>query len=145
MGEEFENLSSRIPNLDAALAQRIAARNGADTSTTPAPGTFDPYQALLKRKSNPQETLSPELPQWPGEDVKQLADFCQKHGIVGFSNGKMSPIAALAMLKKQVGDYSGVALEDRIPEGYEKAGTVSGYGANYPYSEAMKKKQILHG
>jgi hypothetical protein len=35
-------------------------------------------------------------------------------------------------------------MENRIVNGYEKRGTHSGYGANYPYNDAINKKQILH-
>ena len=83
---------------------------------------------------------------WPDEDVKKLQDYCTKMGVCGFSSGKMQPLVALALLKKQFGDdYTGVPLEDRIPEGYNKRETISNYSPNYPYTEAMRKKQILHG
>lgn len=143
MSDEF----SQLPDMNAMLAQRIAAKKADATGTTPAPGTFDPYQAMLARKSGkPVEPTLPEAQQWPEEDVKLLQDYCQKMGIVGFNSGRMNPIAALALLKKQIGDdYSNVPLNERVPAGYEKIGTKSQSGPNYPYGEAMKKKQILHG
>jgi hypothetical protein len=142
MSEEFP----QMPDMAAVLAQRIAAKK-AETTGQPAPGTFDPYQAMLDRKAGkPIEQKLPEVQQWPEEDVKTLQDYCTKMGIVGFNSGRMNPIAALAMLKKRFGDdYTGVPLDERLPHGYEKMGTKSQHGPNYPYSEAMKKKQILHG
>jgi hypothetical protein len=141
MSEEFRD----IGDIQSMLAARIASRKADVAGTVPPPGTFDPYQALLKKQANtPTEVDTSIVQQWPEEDVKKLQDFCQRNGIVGFNSGKMSPIAALAMLKQMVGDYSNVPLEERVPEGYEKAGTKSTYGPNYPYGEAMKKR-LLHG
>ena len=136
---------SEIPDMASMLAQRIAAKKG--ISHTSAPGTFDPYQAMLDRKvGKPIDAVIPEAQQWPEEDVKRLQDYCTKMGIIGFNSGRMHPIAALSMLKKQFGqDFTDVPLEDRLPEGYEKIGTKSSYGPNYPYSAAIQKKQVLHG
>jgi hypothetical protein len=143
MSEDFPQL----PDMGAMLAQRIAAKKADATGAQPAPGTFDPYQAMLDRKAGkPIEQKIPEVQQWPEEDVQKLQDYCKKMGIVGFNSGRMHPIAALAMLMKQFGeDYSNVPLEERVPQGYEKIGTKSQHGPNYPYSAAMKQKQILHG
>lgn len=148
--EEFEDLSSRMPDLASALAQRIAAKKGGDTNGSNAilQGTVDPYQLMLKKKRQEDtgEIDPNSIVKWPEEDVRKLQDYCTRMGIVGFSSGRMNPIAALAMLKQQLGDdYTGVPLEERIPAGYEKSGTHSSYGPNYPYSQAMNKKQIIHG
>lgn len=145
MSDTFEDIGSRMPDMASVLAQRIASRN-AEAGTPPAPGTFDPYQAMLKKKDGETAPIDPTtIQKWPEEDVKKLEDYCQKVGIVGFNSGRMHPIAALAMLKQQFGDYSGTPLEERIPSGYEKMGTKPTYGPNYPYSAAVQKKQILHG
>lgn len=135
MSEEF----SQLPDMNAMLAQRIAAKQG--TTATPAPGTFDPYQAMLDRKNGKTpEPVLPEVQKWPEADVQKLQDYCKKMGIVGFNCGRMHPIAALAMLMKQFGeDYTNVPLEERVPQGYQKLGTKT------TYTEAMQKKQILHG
>ena len=117
-------------------------------STAPTPaGAIDPYQLMLqKKKEEVKEVLPPDAPKWPEADVKTLQDYCTKMGIVGFNSGRMPPIAALALLKKEFGDdYTGVPLEDRVPEGYERRGTISSHNPNYPYSQAIVKKQILHG
>lgn len=144
MSNEFEDLSSRLPDLGAVLAQRLAVKMG--QTPTPPPGTVDPYQLMMQRKKGESMEIAPTVVQkWPEEDVKALEDYCARMGIMGFNCGKMNPVAALAMLKKQVGDFTGVPLEERVPEGYEKRGTPSAYGPNYPYTEAMRKKQILHG
>jgi len=143
MSEEF----SQLPDMNEMLSQRIAAKKAYGAGTTAPPGTFDPYQAMLDRKAGKvSEPSLPEAQQWPEEDVKLLQDYCRKMGIVGFNSGRMNPIAALAMLKKQIGDdYTDVPLNERVPSGYQKIGTKSQHGPNYPYSEAMKKKQLLHG
>jgi len=144
MNDEFENLNSRIPDFAAVIAQRINQKQG---TTTPAPTpSFDPYQAMLKRKEAETAPIDPAtIKQWPEEDVKRLQDYCERMGIVGFNCGRMNPIAAMAFLKgKFGGDYTDVPFEERIPSGYEKLGT-EGYEPNYPYSKAMQKKQILHG
>lgn len=148
MSENFEDIGNHMPDMAAALAQRIAARKAEEAGTTlPAPGTFDPYQAMLKKNRGETIPVDPdEVQKWPEEDLKKLQDYCQKMGIAGFNCGRMHPIAALAMLKQRFGeDFSNVPLEERVPAGYEKAGTKSSYGPNYPYSEALRKKQILHG
>lgn len=145
MPDEFEDINSRIPDLGSALAQRIAAKTG-ETSTITPKGVIDPYQQMLQRKQGTPTDVDPNtIQKWPAEDVKKLEDYCSRIGVVGFNPGRMPPLVALAMLKRQYGDYSDVPLEERVPEGYEKAGTPSTYGPNYPYSQAMAKKQILHG
>ena len=145
MADEFENLSSRIPDFSAAIAQRVSQKQGTTTTPTPTP-SFDPYQAMLKRKEAETAPIDPAtIKQWPEEDVKRLQDYCERMGIVGFSCGRMHPIAALAFLKEKFGgDYTDVPLEERVPSGYEKLGA-EGYGPSYPYSKAIQKKQILHG
>lgn len=152
MPEELDTFRE-IPDMSQMLAQRLAQK-GATGGTLPPPGTVDPYQVMLARKKaalSGEPVKQPELPpvqQWPEEDVKALEDYCKKMGIVGFAS-KMNPKIALMQLKQQVGDYSGVPLEDRVPEGYEPLGTHSNtYGPNYPYSKAVRgveKKQVLHG
>ena len=137
MGDEFPTL----PGFENLLQQRIAQKSVA----LPPPGTADPYNLMLQRKKGETAPIDPAtIQKWPEEDVKELEDYCRRNGIVGFAS-RMNPKLALMQLKRQVGDYSEVALEDRVPEGYEKAGTANKYGPNYPYSEAIRKKQILHG
>ena len=148
MSEEFESLNSRIPDLGAVLAQRIAAKKAETAGTTlPPAGTVDPYQLMLQKKRGETTEINPDtVVKWPEESLTKLQDYCTKMGIIGFDCGRMHPIAALSMLKRQYGDdYTDVPLEERVPAGYEKRGNNSGYGPNYPYTEAMRKKQILHG
>lgn len=147
MSENFENINSRMPDLGAVLAQRIAARNAEATGTTP-PGVVDPYQVMLQKKredANPDLVDTTNVVKWPDADIKKLTDYCAKAGIVGFNCGRMHPIAALSMLKQQFGDFSEVPLEERVPAGYQKMGTRSEYSATHPYGQSMNKKQILHG
>lgn len=150
MADEFESLNARIPDFASALAQRVAAKTVEGDPNLPPPGTVDPYKLMLNKKRAAEAgDIDPgTVVRWPEEAVQKLQDYCTKMGIVGFNCGKMHPMAALAMLKRQLGDaddFTGVPLEERVPEGYEKIGTKGGYGPNYPYSEAMRKKQILHG
>jgi len=149
MTDDFESLNSRIPDFGSALTQRIVARKAEETGTTlPPAGTVDPYQLMLKRKQGEElkEVDPSNIVKWPEADTKKLEDYCSKMGVVGFNCGRMHPLAALAMLKKQFGDdYTDVPLGERVPEGYEKIGTKSPYGPGYPYSQAVLKKQILHG
>jgi hypothetical protein len=67
-------------------------------------------------------------------------------GIVEYNCGKMSPIAALAMLKQQLGVVEG-PLEERVPLGYQKLG--SKFNSNYSYTQMVKEKTeqkgLLHG
>ena len=150
MSDEFESINNRMPDLQAALAQRIMAKKAEESGNIlPPPGTSDPYQLMLKRKKiesgEIDTTKDTPIRQWPEADVKRLQDYCTKMGIIGFKSN-LPPIVALGMLKKQFGDdFSDVPLEQRVPEGYEKMGTPSTYGPNYPYSQAVQKKQILHG
>lgn len=155
--EETKNMNDEYapyPDVSEFLSQRLAQRIAEKQTTIsneklPPPGTFDPYQVLIKKKKMEESgEIDPKTIQqkWPEEDVKKLQDYCTKMGIYGFNSGKVSPLLALAQLKKQFGDdYTGVPLDDRIPEGYQKRGTITPYNVNFPYSEAMRKKQILHG
>lgn len=145
--DEFESINSRMPDLASALAARIVARQNTSTSNNVPPGSFDPYQAMLKKKESETAPIDPStIRTWPNDAVQKLENYCNRMGIVGFSSGRMHPLASLAMLKQQYGDdYTNVPLEERVPAGYEKQGTVSSFNANYPYLQAIGKKQILHG
>jgi len=147
VSDSFEDISNKFPDFNAVLHQRIISKNTLSDPNIKSEKWIDPYQLMLKKKSGEPITteIDPStIQKWPEEDVKKLTDYCQRQGIFGFNCGRMHPLAALAMLKKQVGDYSDVPLEERIPSGYERRGT-PGLGPNYPYTEAMRKKQILHG
>ena len=140
MSEEFPTM----PDFNSSLAMRIAQKNAVE-GPLPPPGTADPYQLMLKRKAGETAPIDPATIQtWPAEDVKALEDYCKRQGIIGFAS-RINPKLALMQLKRQVGDYSDVPLEERVPEGYEKVGTPNKYGPNYPYSEAVRKKQVIHG
>lgn len=146
MSDEFQDISSRLPDIGIALAQRIAARNANVEGALPPPVTVDPYKLMMGRKNGETNEIDPTtIQKWPDADVKRLQDYCTKVGVIGFNPGRMPPMVALAMLKQQFGEFADVPLEERVPDGYEKRGTPSGYGPNYPYSQAMNKKQVLHG
>ena len=139
MSDEFREL----PSIENVLAQRIAAKSSLATPK----GTVDPYQQMLQKKQATDTGVDPNtIQKWPEADLKKLEEYCQKRGIVGFNPGRMPPLVALAMLKRQLGeDYTDVPLEDRVPEGYEKIVPAPKYSPNFPYSQAMANKQILHG
>ena len=146
MSDEYESLNSRIPDFASALAQRIAIKKG-DVAAPSNSSTFDPYQAMLKKKVEETAPIDPSTVQrWPEKDLKALQDYCQEMGIMGFNCGRMSPMAALAMLKKQFNqDYTNVPLEERVPTGYEKINSNNKSNPDYPYSRQIGGKQIIHG
>jgi hypothetical protein len=139
MNNEYEPWPTA--DINTLLSRRIETR---PSGVSP---TLDPYNLMVQRKQSETKEVDPKTVQkWPEQDVKALEEYCSKMGIAGFSSGKIPPSVALAMLKRQLGDdFTNVPLEERIPAGYEKCGTPSTYGPNYPYSQAMQKKQILHG
>lgn len=136
---------SNAPDFNQMMAQRLA---GATKSTESKPTTgFDPYKVMVQKKEMESGNVLPDISsivRWPEADVKVLEDFCKKYGVLGFDCGKMSPIAALTMLKNMLGIVDG-PLENRIPSGYEKMGVKSNYSPNYPYQSVFQKKDILHG
>ena len=141
MNDEFQDLNSRIPDFNSALINRVTIKNTSAESQNIKPWV-DPYQVMLQRKRG--EPTLPPVQQWPENDTMALNNFCQKHGIVGISS-RMNPKLVLMQLMRQVGDYTDVPMEDRVPEGYQRSGTISQHGSNYPYTEAATKKQIIHG
>ena len=122
-----------IPEFDAmALLQARLAGKGTGPQSTPSKGTIDPYRMMLGRKAENAAEATAPIQSWPAEDIKKLEEFCLKHGIVGFNCGRMSPAAALTLLKGKLG------VMDTPPK-------TEGYGPNYPYTMAMQKKTLLHG
>jgi hypothetical protein len=133
--EEFESINTRMPDLQTALMARVASRTGESAVPT---GKVDPYQVMLNRKRGIEPDLPP-VQEHSSETVKKLQDYCQKMGIIGFNCGRMNPLAALQMLKNQLGDFQGeTAYEDRIEPGYQKLGIKD---------ESVSKpgRQVLHG
>lgn len=147
MSDSFDDISNKFPDFNAVLHQRIISKNTLSDPNIKSEKWIDPYQLMLAKKRGETAPIKQEeIVKWPEESISKLQDYCQKMGIVGFSCGRMHPLAALAMLKKEYGeDYTGVPLENRVPEGYEKRGTPSVNNPNYPYSEALRQKQIIHG
>ena len=136
MNDDFEMLNSKIPDIGMFMAQRIAARRNCETNVH---STIDPYQLMLKKRSQMNNPQMLDIQMWPEEQVQELQDYCQRMGIVGI-NSKLNPAALLAMLKSKIGDdYSNVPLEERVPVGYEKLGTKSNT------TITSNKRQILHG
>jgi hypothetical protein len=61
----------------------------------------DPIHAMMVKRKNCQE-IPPMLIQ-SNEDIAQLEEFCNQHGIMGFSCGNMNPKLALRLLKSKMG------------------------------------------
>jgi hypothetical protein len=131
--DEFDSINNRMPDLQSALMARMVTRNQEAVPNC----KVDPYQVMMNRKNG----VEPELPtvqQYPPEVIKQFEDYCKKMGIVGFSYGRMHPLAALRMLKQQLGDFQGdTPYEDRVEGGYQKLGTKE--------STIKPSRQIIHG
>jgi hypothetical protein len=146
--EEYSPEFSTLPDIGSLLHQRMTAKKAAETGTAPAPGQFDPHKLMVKKHKVEIGEELPEIeeaPKWPENDVKALQDYCAKMGIIGFST-RQNPKLALMKLKQQVGDYSEIPLESRIPMGYQKAGTMGSNSVNYPYSRPPEpKKSLLNG
>lgn len=64
---------------------------------------FDPYKLLLKRKQQQDDPLLIPKVQYNESDVKELEEFCTKHGILGINFKNMNPKAILNMLKSKMG------------------------------------------
>ena len=90
-------------------------------------GGFDPHKLMINRKREETGEIQPQKQSWPERDIKTLEDFCLKYGIIGFNSGKMSPIAALALLKQKLGVIDSPA-ENRVT-----------------YSDSINKKILLTG
>ena len=130
--EEYPDMQhSLIPDFNQVITKRLGY----------AVSGFDPHAIMVKKKEIDGGVVEDTTPKqtWPEKDVKTLEDFCAKHGILGFNCGRMSPIAAMAMLKQKIGIVDG-PLEERMPFGYEKLGK---FNPNYPYTAMVKKKTLL--
>lgn len=138
---EFESYpemqSSVIPDFTQLVQQKIQT-----VKSDGSKKSFDPYQTMLNKKILDSGETIDTTPknQWPEKDIKALEDFCKKYGIFGFNCGKMHPIAALAMLKSNLGVSDN--LGENIPVGYEK---LDKFGPSYPYSNAINQKTLLKG
>lgn len=64
---------------------------------------FDPYKILLQKKFN--QTNPSEIPtiSYNEDDIKELEEFCKKHGILGVNFKNMNPKSVLNMLKNKIG------------------------------------------
>ena len=64
---------------------------------------FDPYKLLLKRKQQQEDPTSIPNIHYNESDVKELEEFCQRHGILGVNFKNMNPKSILNMLKSKMG------------------------------------------
>jgi hypothetical protein len=140
--QEFQ--FSNAPDFSQLMANKMST--GKPTEAKPAPGGFDPYKVMVKKKEadegKPIDVS--DAVKWPEKEVAALEDFCKKMGVIGFNCGKMSPLAALAMLKNMLGVSDG-PLEERVPVGYEKLGAKNTFNPHYPYQQSFAQKSLLKG
>jgi len=116
---------SEYPEMPNTFGQVISQRS----PTVIKDGAFDPHQLMLKKKltdSGESVDLTPKH-SWPDQDIKALEDFCKKYGLIGFNCGRMSPIAALSLLKQKMGVID-APVENRVT-----------------YSDVMNTKMLLKG
>jgi hypothetical protein len=142
MSDTYDNPNT--PDFAQILVQRLAMKQ-AEAKPSVA-GGFDPHKLFVQKKQEdegkPVDTSN--TVKWPEEDVKALEDFCQKYGVLGVNCGRMSPVAALAMLKNMMG-IDDRPLEERVPSGYQKRGTQSKFNPHFPYEASVKNRQVLNG
>lgn len=104
-----------MDNLQAMMVMRQ------QSTPTPSINGFDPYQAMLRRKQSnvPNEDgyINAEIQQYDPRDIKELEEFCQQYGIMGFNFGKMNPKSALRMLKNKMGIVQESATNKKILNG----------------------------
>ena len=90
-----------MDNLQAMMVMRQ------QSSPVSSISSFDPYQAMLRRKqsnvSDESGYINAEVTQYDPKDIQALEEFCQQYGIMGFNFGKMNPKSALQMLKNKMG------------------------------------------
>ena len=56
----------------------------------------------MVQQRHPEPIDPSTIKQWPDDAVKQLQDYCERMGIIGFNSGRMHPLAALATEKAAV-------------------------------------------
>ena len=99
------------------------------------------FESMFEITVPEKEVITDAKPaEWPAKDIKALADFCKKNNILGFDCGRMSPIAALALLKRKLG-WVDNPLSERVPFDGKKSINNPGY----PYITMVQKKTIMHG
>ena len=99
------------------------------------------FENMFEITSSEKEIITDaNMAEWPAKDVKALAEFCKKNNISGFDCGRMSPIAALALLKKKLG-WADNPLSERVPFDGKKSINNPGY----PYITMVQKKTLMHG
>jgi hypothetical protein len=88
-------------NLQAMMVMRQ------QSATVSSINSFDPYQAMLRRKqsnvSDDSGYINADVQQYDPKDIQALEEFCQQYGIMGFNFGRMNPKSALQMLKNKMG------------------------------------------
>lgn len=74
--------------------------------------SMNDINALLKGHSYNQDPV-----QHNSEDIRELQEFCQRHGILGVNFGNRNPRAVLRMLKARMGERSEPATKRGILNG----------------------------
>jgi hypothetical protein len=109
---DFQPTFVKVPDFNQMMSQTLSQR--VPPPTIPKNG-FDPHAVMVNRKkmeSGNGQVTTPSV-SWPEQDIKTLEDFCKQHGIIGFNCGRMSPIAALCLLKSKLGIVDNNPLEQR--------------------------------
>ena len=68
--------------------------------------SFDPCDMMIKRRNKQlesEESIEADIVNYDVNEIKELEAFCKTHNIIGFNCGKMSPKAALNILKNKLG------------------------------------------
>jgi len=111
MNEEIDDYQPKfvkMPDFNQMIAQKLSPSPSTSNNTG-----FDPHKLMVNKKKSEDSMEMPVIHQWPENEVQALEDFCKQHGLVGISCGRMSPIAALAMLKNKMGIIDTTPLEQR--------------------------------
>ena len=58
---------------------------------------------MMKKKQQQEDPTNFPVVNHDENDINELESFCRKYGIIGFNCGRMSPKAALRMLKMRMG------------------------------------------
>lgn len=109
---DFQPTFVKVPDFNQMMSQTLG--QGVPPPAISKNG-FDPYAVMVNRKkmeSGNYQVTTPSV-SWPEQDIKTLEDFCKQHGIIGFNCGRMSPIAALCLLKSKLGIVDNNPLEQR--------------------------------
>ena len=146
--DDYQPTNVKLPDFNQFWANKLQQISNVPNYSFDNKTSFDPHQLMVKRNQVEKGEVINDTPTqtWPENEIKQLEAYCNKMGIVGFNCGRMPPLVALSLLKKQYGDcYENVEVDNRIPMGYENINNNNSYNPNYPYQRIANKKSLLLG